>query len=65
MHLRRKGEYALALESYEKSINLNQNYIDAISNMGIVYDAMEDFTKAEKYFNKALLLDPNQHITSL
>ena len=57
--LKEKEKYPLALESYKKAIHLNQNYIDAISNVGVVYDIIGDFTKAKKYFNQAILLDPS------
>ena len=45
--LKGKGDYKLAIEAYEKSIHLNPNFIYAISNAGIVYDIINDFTKAE------------------
>ena len=48
-----------------KSIALNPNYIDAIANLGIIYDLMNDFTKAESIFVKHLSLDPTKHHHSL
>ena len=45
MRLKEKENTKLAVDSYEKSIDLNPNYIDAISNAGIVYDIMKTLIK--------------------
>ena len=47
-----------------RSVVLNPNYIDAIANLGIIWDLMNDFTKAERYFRQALSLNP-KNITIL
>ena len=50
--------YEDSIKNYSKAIKLNPNYIEAITNLAIVYEIMGDFAKAEMYFNQALSLDP-------
>jgi len=52
--------YALdfAKASYEKAVELNPNYAEAINNLGTVYYGEKDYHKAERYYRKALKFKP-------
>lgn len=48
-----------AIELYNKSIELNPNYVDAINNRGVVKYELENYKSAIDDYNKAIELDPN------
>lgn len=48
-----------AIELYNKSIELNPNYVDAINNRGVVKYELENYKSAIEDYNKAIELDPN------
>ncbi len=52
--------YALdfAKANYEKAIELNPKYAEAINNLGTVYYGQKDYHKAEHYYRKALKFKP-------
>lgn len=53
--------YALDIAKlqYEKALQLNPRYAEAINNLGTVYYGERDYHKAEKYYHKAIRLKPN------
>ena len=50
--------YALdvAKLQYEKALQLNPNYAEAINNLGTVYYGQQNYRKAERYYRKAIKL---------
>lgn len=53
--------YALDIAKlqYEKALQLNPKYPEALNNLGTVYYGQRNYHKAEKYYRKALKLKPN------
>jgi tetratricopeptide (TPR) repeat protein len=53
--------YALDIAKlqYEKALQLNPRYAEAINNLGTVYYGQRNYHKAEMYYHKALRLMPN------
>lgn len=53
--------YALdfAKANYEKALELNPSYAEAINNLGTVYYGEKNYHKAEHYYHKALKFKPN------
>ncbi|MCL4851251.1 MAG: tetratricopeptide repeat protein [Bryobacteraceae bacterium] len=43
---------------YERALQINPNYSEAINNLGTVYYAKKDYGKAEREYKKALKLTP-------
>lgn len=52
--------YALdiAKRQYEKALQLDPKYAEAINNLGTVYYGQQNYHKAEKYYQKAIHLKP-------
>ena len=55
----KKGDSDRAIEDFNKTINLNPNYVDAHNNRGVAYGEKGDFDRAIKDFNKVIELNPN------
>lgn len=53
--------YALDIAKlqYEKALQLEPKYAEALNNLGTVYYGQQNYHKAEKYYKKALHLKPN------
>jgi tetratricopeptide (TPR) repeat protein len=53
--------YALDIAKlqYEKALQLNPHYAEAMNNLGTVYYGQQSYHKAESYYRKALQLMPN------
>lgn len=53
--------YALDIAKlqYEKALQLNPKYAEAINNLGTVYYGQQNYHKAEKYYRKAIKLKSN------
>ncbi|MGH9587789.1 MAG: tetratricopeptide repeat protein [Acidobacteriaceae bacterium] len=53
--------YALDIAKlqYEKALQLNPKYPEALNNLGTVYYGQRNYHKAEKFYKKALHLKPN------
>jgi len=55
---REKKNYDCAVNSYNKAIELNPQYVDAYYSRGIVYDDKGDYDQAIRDYTKAIELDP-------
>lgn len=44
---------------YDKSLEINPDYVEALSAKAYALFKLKKFNKALKYYNKALKLDPN------
>jgi|GEM_PF-4041332 len=49
-----EGKLALALQAYEDYLQKNRNSIEAYVGMGDCYSAMNDYERAEEFYEKAL-----------
>lgn len=56
--------YALreARSDYERALQLNPNYPDAMNNLGAIYFAERNYRKAIRYYQQALRLAPNSAV---
>ena len=54
-----RGEYEMALKEYELVISLLPNFPIAYARMGSIYYRMGQLKKADRYWDKALELDPS------
>lgn len=57
--LKNKGEYAAAIECFEKALHLVANYPEARSNLGSTYKDMRNLDAAIEQFNIAIKLKPD------
>lgn len=56
--LRKKGEFAQALDNYQQAIRSNEKYAQAYLNLGILYDLyLQDLEKAVVQYEKYLALN--------
>lgn len=53
--------YALDIAKlqYEKALQLNPKYAEALNNLGTVYYGQQNYHKAEKYYRKAIRIKPD------
>ncbi len=56
--LKNKGEINKALESYNRALDLQEGYVEALSNRGWVYIEQEKWPEARRDFNHALKVKP-------
>lgn len=54
-----RGQYGLAIQDYNKSIELNPNYAKPYNNRGVAYQKSGEYDAAIKDFDAAINLDPN------
>lgn len=54
-----KGNYPDALANFGRSLEINPNFFEAHTNMGVVFMTIGDFDKAIFHLKKALKLNPN------
>jgi protein arginine N-methyltransferase 7 len=59
--LRRRGELAAALESFDRALALRADYAEALSNRGWLHVERRDWARARADFEAALKLDPDHH----
>jgi len=52
-----REQYKLAVDSYKRAIEVNENYLVAWINLGNVYSKMNEYEKAEEAYQHALNLD--------
>jgi tetratricopeptide (TPR) repeat protein len=55
----RQGQYDLAIQDYDKSINLDPNFAKPLNNRGVVYKKQGDYDRALQDFNAAIFIDSN------
>lgn len=58
-----KGEFEEARIHYEKSLSLDSTNITIYTELGYLYEQEEKYDKAEEYLKKAIVLDPDSHLT--
>ena len=57
-----QGDFTLAETMYVKAIQVWPDNVDAIKNLGLLYDVyLNQFDQAEGYYQRALELDPDNH----
>ncbi|MGB7293721.1 MAG: tetratricopeptide repeat protein [Thermodesulfobacteriota bacterium] len=54
-----EGKYELAIREYKKALSKNNELIVPFVNIGNVFLKQENYSEAEKYYQKALTRDPN------
>jgi tetratricopeptide (TPR) repeat protein len=53
------GEYDIALNYYNQSLELNNNNMFSLLNRGFTYNLMERYAEGQEDFDKALIIDEN------
>ena len=48
----------MAIESYEKALNINPDYVDAMNNIGTAYCDLENYIDAVKCYTNAIKINP-------
>jgi tetratricopeptide (TPR) repeat protein len=51
--------YSKAIQSYQKVIKLDPNYVEAYNNLGIIYQELGDFDKAFEAYQKSVEINPH------
>lgn len=54
----------LAIETYKTAIETNAEYFPGMTNLGVLFYKLKNYTQAEKYLKQALLFAPNNVITN-
>ncbi len=54
-----RGEVSRAIQSYQKVIEMDPNYIEAFNNLGLLYQEMGDLENALKFYQKAIEIHPH------
>jgi tetratricopeptide (TPR) repeat protein len=53
-----EGQYELAIQNFQKSLELKPDYADAVHNMGFTYMQLGDVNKARYYLQKSFEMNP-------
>ena len=53
-----EGQYQLAIQNFQRSLELKPDYADAVHNMGFTYMQMGDVNKARFYLQKSFEMNP-------
>jgi len=56
---REKGNWGEAVACYHEALNLDQDYINALRNLGLAYQDLRKPEESVKYFDRALAVDPD------
>lgn len=56
--LSRAGDFAKAAEQYEKALELDPQYVDAMTNLGVAYYSLGQLDKAIEQYTKAIEIAP-------
>lgn len=56
--LNQTGEYAKAAEEYEKALELEPDYVDAMTNLGVTYYRLQQLDKAIEVYTRAIAVAP-------
>lgn len=57
-----KNDWQESLASLRKAVEIYPDYVDAWTNMGVVYTRLNDFSMAEAAFKRALEIGPNDAV---
>ena len=60
--LREWGHLKEALQSFEKSMSIDPNYVNAMEGIGITYERLKEYQLAANFYNKALSIDSERAI---
>jgi tetratricopeptide (TPR) repeat protein len=55
----RRGDFAKAIEEYDRALAINPRYLAVLVNLADVYDNLGEWDKALRQYEKALTVDPN------
>ncbi len=58
-----QNQNQLALETYKNAIKTNSNYYQAMTNSGVLYYKLKNYSEAERFLQQALTIAPNNAIT--
>lgn len=50
----REGKFLRAIKNYKKTLELNPNYTEALTNISIIYNDLGKYEIATEYYNKAI-----------
>lgn len=56
------GMTDLAVTAFEKSLELNPNDVNTLGSLALTYDGKEQFSKSDSLYERALRIDPNNHL---
>ena len=59
MHYINLGKYDEAIQYYDKALQVDPNYTDALNNKGDALYDLDKYDEAIQIFDKALQIDPN------
>ena len=51
-----------AVQALERAITMNENSVDAIGSLAMVYNEMQRYEQSDSLYERALKLDPNNHL---
>ncbi len=54
-----ENKFQAALETFETIFKYDNQYLDAYWSIGETYRYLKDFPQSEKYFNQAIIINPN------
>jgi len=54
---RRLKEHENALSAFKRAVAINPKYSEAFNNIGNIYQAMGDFSRAIEFYNRSLEMD--------
>ncbi len=57
--------YAKAIESYMRALEIDPGFSDAMNNLGVVYRVTGDYENAEKYFLRAIVVYPKNAVAMI
>ncbi|MBS1560391.1 MAG: tetratricopeptide repeat protein [Bacteroidetes bacterium] len=55
---------AEASQLYRRAIGIDSTYLDAWIQLGVVYDALDQMDSSDMAYDRALLLDPDNHLVN-
>jgi Tfp pilus assembly protein PilF len=58
IHFYQQKEILKAIQSYQKVMELDPNYVEAYNNLGIIYQEMGDLEKALEAYQKSIEINP-------
>jgi len=53
-----------AAQLYRRAIGIDSSYLDAWIQLGVVYDALENLDSSDLAYDRALMLDPDNHLVN-